>query len=154
MDSEENSLIKKEELNRPEWGNHCEYFLSSLGLAVGLGNVWRFPYICYTNGGGTFLIPYVIMLFTVAMPIHLMETAIGQYGGFSATKIFALLNPGFSGLGYAVYASLLTYDIYYMLAMAYSFYFLFVGLGSGGILPWSICDHDYNTIKLVHVSCF
>jgi hypothetical protein len=45
---------------RAEWGNHCEYFLTSLGLAVGLGNLWRFPYVCYENGGGTFLIPYLL----------------------------------------------------------------------------------------------
>ena len=48
-------------VNRGEWGNHFEYFLTSLGLAVGLGNVWRFPYVVYTNGGGTFLIPHPLL---------------------------------------------------------------------------------------------
>ena len=36
---------------RESWNNHCEFFLTSLGLAVGLGNVWRFPYVCFDNGG-------------------------------------------------------------------------------------------------------
>ena len=48
--------------DRGEWGNHCEFFLTSLGLAVGLGNVWRFPYICYENGGGTFLVTSMMSL--------------------------------------------------------------------------------------------
>ena len=46
-------------LGRGEWGNHCEFFLTSLGLAVGLGNIWRFPYVCYQNGGGTFLVSHL-----------------------------------------------------------------------------------------------
>lgn len=73
---------------RGEWGNHCEYFLTSLGLAVGLGNLWRFPYIAYTHGGGTFMVPYVVMLIFVAIPIFFMELALGQYAGLSAIKIY------------------------------------------------------------------
>ena len=72
---------------RAAWGNHCEFFLSSLGLAVGLGNIWRFPYMCYSNGGGTFLIPYVIMLIFVGLPLFFMEMILGQYAGLSATKV-------------------------------------------------------------------
>ena len=62
---------------RGEWGSHYEYFLTSLGLAVGLGNIWRFPYICYENGGGTFLIPYVICLLLCGLPLYFMEMILG-----------------------------------------------------------------------------
>ena len=74
---------------RAEFGNHCEFFLTSLGLAVGLGNIWRFPYKCYVNGGGTFLIPYLIMLAIVGLPLFFMEMALGQYAGLSAPKIYS-----------------------------------------------------------------
>ena len=74
---------------RAEWGNHCEYFLTSLGLAVGLGNLWRFPYVAYNHGGGTFLVPYFIMLIVVAIPLFFMELVLGQYAGLSAIKIYS-----------------------------------------------------------------
>ena len=72
---------------RESWGNHCEFFLSSLGLAVGLGNVWRFPYVAYTNGGGSFLIPYMLMLFIVGLPAFWVELSIGQYARVGANKV-------------------------------------------------------------------
>ena len=73
--------------NRESWGNHCEFFLSSLGLAVGLGNVWRFPYVAYMNGGGSFLIPYILMLFVVGLPAFWVELSIGQYARVGANKV-------------------------------------------------------------------
>ena len=77
----------QEDEKRESWGNHCEFFLSSLGLAVGLGNVWRFPYVAYTNGGGSFLIPYILMLFIVGLPAFWVELSIGQYARVGANKV-------------------------------------------------------------------
>ena len=72
---------------RDAWSNQCEFFVSSLGLAVGLGNIWRFPYVCYQNGGGTFLIPYIIMLFFVGIPGLFFEQSIGQYARVGVNKV-------------------------------------------------------------------
>ena len=76
-----------EEPKRDAWGNYCEFFLSSLGLAVGIGNVWRFPYVAYENGGGSFLIPYIVMLIFVGFPAFFMEQSLGQYGQVGANKV-------------------------------------------------------------------
>ena len=54
---------------REQWGNKVEFLLSCIGYCVGLGNVWRFPYMAAENGGGVFLIPYAIMLFCTGIPI-------------------------------------------------------------------------------------
>ncbi|XP_063694194.1 sodium- and chloride-dependent transporter XTRP3-like [Bolinopsis microptera] len=61
------------------WGNKTQFILACIGLAVGLGNVWRFPYLLHKNGGGAFLIPYFIMLLVEGLPMMYVEMAIGQY---------------------------------------------------------------------------
>ena len=79
---------------RDVWSNQCEFFVSSLGLAVGLGNIWRFPYVCYQNGGGTFLIPYILMLIFVGIPALFFEQSTGQYAreGVNKVNLFVLVS--------------------------------------------------------------
>ena len=57
-------------------------------MSVGLGNVWRFPYTAYKNGGGAFIIPYLIVLIFVGKPLYFMELALGQFSSYGTVKIW------------------------------------------------------------------
>ena len=83
-------IMSTQERQRESWSNQCEFFVSSLGLAVGLGNIWRFPYVCYQNGGGTFLIPYIMMLIFVGIPALFFEQSTGQYARVGVNKVFTI----------------------------------------------------------------
>ncbi|CAB4060616.1 unnamed protein product [Lepeophtheirus salmonis] len=135
--------MKKVVPEREEWGNHCEFVLTSLGLAVGLGNIWRFPFVCFENGGGPFLIPYFVMLVLIGLPTFFLEQSIGQYGRVGANKLFGRMAPIFKGLGYAILAVRAYVNVYYLIICAWSFYYLFVGFTSE--LPWGKCDGEWNT---------
>lgn len=78
---------------RETWAKKIEFILASIGYAVGLGNVWRFPYLVFQNGGGAFLIPYFLMLFLCGMPLFCMELSIGQYFSLGPVTSWTALCP-------------------------------------------------------------
>ncbi|XP_063875987.1 sodium- and chloride-dependent glycine transporter 1-like isoform X3 [Scylla paramamosain] len=93
-------------VERENWKNPFQFFFYCLGYAIGFGNVWRFPYLCYKNGGAAFLIPYLTMLFVAGIPVFFMELSIGQYVSLGPTVLFYKLAPIFSGCYYEEGAAL------------------------------------------------
>jgi SNF family Na+-dependent transporter len=65
-------------------------------MSIGLGNVWRFPFIVYENGGGAFLLPYFIVLLLIGRPIYYMEICLGQFSSCGPSKIWSIV-PMFKG---------------------------------------------------------
>lgn len=82
---------------RESWDSKLTFLLATVGYAVGLGNVWRFPYLAQKNGGGAFLIPYFVMLCIEGIPIFYLELAIGQRLRKGAIGVWNQVSPYLSG---------------------------------------------------------
>nr|XP_021140423.1 sodium- and chloride-dependent GABA transporter 2 isoform X4 [Columba livia] len=134
---------KDQTLERGQWNNKLEYVLSVAGEIIGLGNVWRFPYLCYKNGGGAFFIPYLIFLFTCGIPVFFLETALGQYTSQGGVTAWRRICPLFEGIGYASQVIVVLLNFYYIVVLAWALFYLFSSFTID--LPWGSCDHEWNT---------
>ena len=128
---------------RGAWTNQVEFFLSCMAYAVGIGNVWRFPYKCYKNGGGVFLIPYLTMLALAALPMFYMELVLGQFSQLGPNKVFGKLAPAFRGLGYGMLCVTMWVALYYNVIIAWAFFYTFASLTSS--LAWAECSNWFNS---------
>ncbi|XP_003375959.1 sodium- and chloride-dependent creatine transporter 1 [Trichinella spiralis] len=128
---------------RETWSKKMDFLLSVIGFAVDLANVWRFPYLCFKNGGGAFLIPYLIMLMLTGIPLFYMELVLGQYFRKGAITTWGNVCPLFKGIGYCVVMIAFYTDLFYNVIIAWSFNFLFHSFTSE--LPWYSCNHSWNS---------
>ncbi|KAK1901842.1 Sodium- and chloride-dependent GABA transporter 2 [Dissostichus eleginoides] len=128
---------------REQWDSKIEFILAVAGHIVGLGNVWRFPYLCYKNGGGVFFIPYVLFLFTCGIPLFFLETSLGQYTSQGGITCWRKICPLFEGLGYGSQVVVLYTGVYYIIILAWAFLYLFSSFTSE--LPWASCQNSWNT---------
>ncbi len=131
----------------------------------GLGNVWRFPYLCYKHGGGAFLVPYALMLLFIGIPCFFLEISLGQYAAMGPVTLYSNLAPLFkgqiplqiiaippfskgripctSGLGFANFLASCFVGLYYNMIIAWTIYYLFASFTSH--LPWSDCNNSFNS---------
>ncbi|KFW83334.1 Sodium-dependent serotonin transporter, partial [Manacus vitellinus] len=128
---------------RDKWSKKMDFLLSVIGFAVDLGNVWRFPYICYQNGGGAFLIPYTLMAVFGGVPLFYMELALGQFHRTGAIPIWKRICPIFKGIGFAICIIGLYVSFYYNTIIAWALYYFYSSFS--GTLPWASCDNPWNT---------
>uniref|UniRef100_A0A8C6NNE9 Transporter n=1 Tax=Nothobranchius furzeri TaxID=105023 RepID=A0A8C6NNE9_NOTFU len=128
---------------RGMWNNKIEFILSVAGEIIGLGNVWRFPYLCYKNGGGAFFVPYVIFFVCCGIPVFFLETALGQFTSEGGITCWRKVCPLFEGIGYATQVIEAHLNVYYIVILAWAIFYLFNCFTTE--LPWAGCGHYWNT---------
>ncbi|ORY79680.1 Na+-dependent transporter SNF family [Neocallimastix californiae] len=96
-----------------EWGNNLSFILAMIGSAVGLGNIWRYPYVLYSNGGGAFYIPYLVAVLLMGIPFLILEYDVGYNYKASFAKALKKINSKFEFLGWFLPVSVYMIMIYY-----------------------------------------
>uniref|UniRef100_A0A669EAJ1 Transporter n=1 Tax=Oreochromis niloticus TaxID=8128 RepID=A0A669EAJ1_ORENI len=127
---------------RAGWNSKIEYFLAQVGFSVGLGNVWRFPYLCHQNGGGAFLLLYILLMLLVGIPLFFLELAAGQAIRQGSIGVWKYISPRLSGIGYSSCVVCFFVALYYNVILAWSLFYL--GNSFQHPLPWEKCPEEGN----------
>ncbi|XP_062561317.1 sodium-dependent nutrient amino acid transporter 1-like isoform X2 [Armigeres subalbatus] len=138
---------------REKWTRNIEFLLSCVALSVGFGNVWRFPYTALNNGGGAFVVPYLVVLLVVGRPLYYLEMIVGQFSSRGCVKVFDMC-PLMRGVGVGQTITMFTIIGYYaaLLSLAIRYFvdsFQYT-------LPWSVCQSDWDCVDSskasIHIS--
>ncbi|CAL8305100.1 unnamed protein product [Lota lota] len=130
---------------RDGWNSKVEYFLAQVGFSVGLGNVWRFPYLCHQNGGGAFLLLYVLLMLLVGIPLFFLELAAGQSIRQGSIGVWKYISPKLCGIGYSSCVVCFFVAVYYNVIIGWSLFYL--GNSFQYPLPWEQCPEQGNTTE-------
>jgi neurotransmitter:Na+ symporter, NSS family len=109
-----------DDTGRERWGSRTGFLLAAIGSAVGLGNIWRFPYVAYDNGGGAFLVPYLVALLTAGIPLLVLEYTLGHRYRGSAPLVFRRLHRRAELLGWWQVGVCLLIASYYAVVVAWA----------------------------------
>ncbi|KAM8935247.1 sodium-dependent neutral amino acid transporter B(0)AT2 isoform 1-T1 [Lycaon pictus] len=134
IDVEEESEVEDE---RPAWNSKLQYILAQVGYSVGLGNVWRFPYLCQKNGGGAYLLPYLILLLVIGIPLFFLELAVGQRIRRGSIGVWNYISPKLGGIGFASCVVCFFVGLYYNVIIGWSLFYFSQSFQQP--LPWDQC---------------
>ncbi|MBT3294084.1 MAG: sodium-dependent transporter [Verrucomicrobia bacterium] len=128
-----------EQKERECWNTRSAFILAAIGSAVGLGNLWGFPYKLYAHGGGAFLIPYFIAMVVMGVPLLIMEFCVGHWSQQSPPSAFAEVAGRYRFAGWWLVALAFVIITYYTVILGYCVIFLVQAVGglSSGELPWA-----------------
>ncbi|MEJ2763698.1 sodium-dependent transporter [Photobacterium sp. MCCC 1A19761] len=111
-------------MKREQWGSRTGFILAAVGSAIGLGNIWRFPYMAYENGGGAFFIPYLFAMLTAGIPFMIMEFSLGHKLRGAAPRAFAKVGAKFEWLGWFQVSIASVIAVYYVAIIGWAISYL------------------------------
>lgn len=138
------------EEQRENWGTRAAFVLAATGSAVGLGNVWRFPYEAYSNGGAAFLIPYILAMIVVGVPLLIMEFALGHFTQLAAPGAFRRVSSKTEFIGW--WPIILSFIIvcYYSVVLAWCLNYLVFSFQQ--VAPWADNAEKFFFTDYLHQS--
>jgi SNF family Na+-dependent transporter len=109
--------------SRPRWMNRGTFVIATVGAAIGIGNVWRFPYLTFKHGGTTFIWTYLYALFIIGIPMLILELTLGQKMQKGSAGSMRGIVPRLAGIGYVAsfsgFVTALTYNILLGMSIIY-----------------------------------
>ncbi|XP_078488111.1 sodium- and chloride-dependent GABA transporter 1-like [Ciona intestinalis] len=134
---------------RQKWEKPFDFLFACAGYFVGLGNIWRFPYLCFENGGGAFLIPYLLSVALMGIPFIILETSFGQCCQSGIMKAWDKV-PLFKGVAYAGVVCVFHSNVFYIVILSWISKYIVASFSSP--LPWSVCGNPWNSDNCVEMN--
>ena len=136
---------------RDQWNTKLGFILAAIGSAVGLGNIWRFPYVAANNGGGAFLLPYFFVILTAGIPILILEYTMGKSFRGGAPVTWARMNKKFEWIGWWQVMCSFVICIYYLAIVIWVMCYLSFSItGAWGTDPTSFFVNFLGVTENAH----
>ena len=122
-----------------QWDSSAAFIFAMIGAAVGLGNIWRFSYVLYSNGGGSFFIPYLIAILIMGIPFLILEYGVGFTFRQSFSSIMKKIDPKFEIIAWILVLLVFVVTIYYMVILSWDLIYL----ASSFTFSWGVDTAHY-----------